>query len=236
MDFQTVSGMLRLGRKYGIESFCHEAQTRLEDFFPSTLRAYDAISEERFLSEDPNDEVSEFATIHMHRWECPEAIRLLQATGLSQCLPCAFYCAAQLGEEALVEAVEKRHLSLENLKRCLKGIVHLRNADMVSVKSLILGQRSRACKTPAECIRAGRAIVSSLLENKKLSAADALMKGSWIHSEAEGPTADNKLCTACVNFHRGAHEAERQKTWGSLKEFFDLTKGMGTLHTKCVKV
>lgn len=215
--------MLRLGSKYQVDHVRDEAIHRLRRCFPSKLSAFPA---RNVYLQDPGFALME--SIFLRKKDAIGVVNLARAFDLNFLLPPAFYLCAQLDYDELVDGVKDdcveggiMKLSPYDLKLCIKGRGLLTKADVRSLQPLFFPVASAGCQKTAECIDTKRALVQELwYEN--LANPNALVEARhWLKSYALG--RQNPLCPSCVEDLMDAYDVQRQQTWDSLGEFFEVS-------------
>ena len=190
-----------------------DALKRLERNFPPHFEEFD----NPWIKSAGDPEDTDDNGVMLQLCHSIAVINLARTHNLLALLPSAFYLAAQVSCEVLIEGYDDDdgvtwRLSRQDLTKCIGGESKLRERYTQMLRFLFLPSEDYRCQNPA-CERV-------ILARRKTQFAElwwdagALFESAWI--------AGLGLCARCTDHYKKLYDDLRVKTWADLPSFFEL--------------
>ena len=208
--FSSIVAMVDLGYKYQMEDIRNEGVSRLQQCFPSELKAF------RKLTACEKRDLPVGTTLQ----DAIEAINLARKYDIQSILPTAFCICAQLptaeiaaGSPNSTHRGVTRQLSQNDLIRCLRGRDKLVETTTITIASLL---------SPLKCHLAGECFHQLLQFQAYLGMFGWTLKPDTLfHFPPDVELPD--LCKLCERSMFKELNAEAERMWTSLAKTFDLS-------------
>ena len=159
-----------------------------------------------------------------------EVLNLFVQQGLTSALPMAYYMAARMGIDSLMDKglPQSATLSPEILRSALEGLMALRELELDETYRLVLGPKpSHPCSSPncpssnTMSPRASDALkkVIDRIKDSTRSGTKVLQVLLLSSTDGGGPGG---FCGSCVKGWEAGHVEVRNKAWNTLPDAFGL--------------
>ncbi|KAJ7175339.1 hypothetical protein C8R46DRAFT_1248678, partial [Mycena filopes] len=214
-SFNLIACMLRLGRKYDMNSFREDALSRMHHDFPTRLVNWDRRCAAGLLEKiEPTGGV------------LVDLLNLAYEAGIYTSLPAlAFRCLHVYSLERLFDGIERADGSRAVIPDGTKVILAL------ALERIQLFQRthlawlkeddvvpSAGCKSRTKCVKEQALMARIECLDRKIDLSYTL--DTW--SKAGQGKLVNRLCSACDEAAKSTYDAERKRAWNTLPSFFGL--------------
>ncbi|KAJ7482274.1 hypothetical protein B0H11DRAFT_2022448 [Mycena galericulata] len=211
LPFQFISGIVRLGRKYGFDKLLAAAVERLTYENPTTLAANDALP-------GPNASSYESCQIAPYPGIVFDTITLARANNLHALLPCAYARAVLYAQELILDGISYENkvtitLSAMDQRVCIIGRKKMLEAQWQHPHPwdwLSSDARAPGCTDGDACAAAKKMLLRGALESGTLV---VLRRPHSIQVQ---------FCSACHPEYLAEMALGRKELWDKLPTFFGL--------------
>ena len=217
-DFVTFSSLLRITTKYEMPAVRSRILDIIHDAYPET---FEGLSPSKRIGE----KVFSGPTPHPN-----EVLNLFVQQKVASALPMAYYMAARMGLDSLMDArlPASAKLAPEILRVAIQGLLALREMELREIHRLIFGSKGPRCCSMPEChsYNAADPGLSEARQKVVDRIADPARPGTKIlellslKEVCRGDLVG--FCDDCVEGWEAGHVDVRKNAWGMLPGMFGL--------------